>query len=82
MKFSWIGHMLRRNCLLKHVVEGKIKTGIEVTGRQGRRRNLPLDGLKEMRVSWKLKAETLGRPLRRTRFAGGYVPVIRRLGNE
>jgi hypothetical protein len=22
---NWIGHILRRNCLLKHVIEGKIK---------------------------------------------------------
>jgi hypothetical protein len=22
-KANWIGHMLRRNCLLKHVIEGK-----------------------------------------------------------
>jgi len=22
-KASWIGHMLRRNCLLKHVIEGE-----------------------------------------------------------
>jgi len=28
-----IRHMLRRNCLLKHVIEGKIKETIEVTGR-------------------------------------------------
>jgi hypothetical protein len=27
---------LRRNYLLKHVIEGKIKGGIEMTGRQGR----------------------------------------------
>jgi len=24
-KAKWIGHMLRRNCLLKHVIEGKIE---------------------------------------------------------
>ena len=24
-KASWIGHILRRNCLLKQVIEGKIK---------------------------------------------------------
>jgi hypothetical protein len=22
---NWIGHILRRNCLLKHVIEGKIE---------------------------------------------------------
>ena len=32
-KANWIGHILRRNCLLKYVIKGKI----EGTGRQGRR---------------------------------------------
>ena len=26
-KANWIGHILRRNCLLKQVMEGKIKGG-------------------------------------------------------
>jgi len=33
-KANWIGHILRRNCLLQLVTEGKIQRGIEVTGRQ------------------------------------------------
>ena len=37
-KANWIGHILRRNWLLKQVTEGKIKGGIEVTRRRGRRR--------------------------------------------
>jgi hypothetical protein len=37
-KANWTGHILRRNCLLQRVIEGKIKGVIEVTGRQGRRR--------------------------------------------
>ena len=37
-KANWTGHILRRNCLLKQVIEGKIKGQIEVTRRQGRRR--------------------------------------------
>jgi len=37
-KGDWIGYILRRNCLLKHVTEGKIDGRIEVTGRRGRRR--------------------------------------------
>jgi hypothetical protein len=37
-KANWICHILRRNCLLHRVTEGKIQEGIEVTGRQGRRR--------------------------------------------
>jgi hypothetical protein len=24
-KTNWIGHILRRNCLLKHVIEGEIE---------------------------------------------------------
>jgi hypothetical protein len=27
-KANWIGHILRRNCLLRHVIEGKIKGAI------------------------------------------------------
>jgi hypothetical protein len=36
-KANWIGHILRTNCLLRQVIEGKIKGGMEVTGRRGRR---------------------------------------------
>jgi hypothetical protein len=42
-KANFIGHILRRNCLLKQVIEGKIKGQIEVTRRQGRRRKQLLD---------------------------------------
>ena len=45
-KANWIGHILRRNCLLKHVIEGKIKGEIEVTRRRGRRRKKLLDTLR------------------------------------
>jgi len=48
-KANWIGHILRRNCFLQRVVEGKIKGGIEVTGRRGRRCRKLLDDLKERR---------------------------------
>ena len=30
-KANWIGHILRRNCLLQRVIEGKINGEIEVT---------------------------------------------------
>jgi hypothetical protein len=52
-KAEWIAHILRRNCLLKHVVEGKIEGGIEMTGRQEKRCNQLLDDLKETRGCWK-----------------------------
>jgi len=44
-KANWIGHSWRRNCLQKHVIEGKR----EVTGRRGGRRRQLLGVLKEMR---------------------------------
>ena len=44
-KANWIGHILRRYCLLQRVIEGKIKGGIEVTGRRGRKRRKLLDDL-------------------------------------
>jgi hypothetical protein len=44
-KSDWIGHILRRNCLLKEVIEGKIKGRIEVT----RRRKKLLDDLGDKR---------------------------------
>jgi hypothetical protein len=48
-KANWIGHILRRNCLLKQVIVGKKKGGVEVTGRGGRRRRRLLDDIKERR---------------------------------
>jgi hypothetical protein len=38
---------LRRNCLLKHVIEGNIEEKIEGTRRRGKRRKELLDGHKE-----------------------------------
>ena len=32
-----IGHVLRRNCLLEQVIDGRMEGRIEVTGRRGRR---------------------------------------------
>jgi hypothetical protein len=77
-KDNWIGHIWRRNCLLKHVIEGKIEGGIEVTGRRGRRRKQLLNDLKENRRYWKLKEEALDSTLWRTRFGRGCGSVVRR----
>jgi hypothetical protein len=33
-KANWIGHILRRNYVLKHVTEGKLEGRIEVMGRR------------------------------------------------
>jgi hypothetical protein len=48
-KGNWIGHILRRDCHLKEVIEGKIKGEMEVTKRRGRRRKKLLDDLKDRR---------------------------------
>jgi hypothetical protein len=76
-KANWIGHILRRNCLLQRVIEGKIQGGIEVTGRQGRRRRKLLDELKERRGYSQLKEEALDRTMWRARFGRGFGPVVR-----
>jgi hypothetical protein len=76
-KANWIGHILHRNCLLKHVIEGKLEGRIEMMRRRGRRRKQPVDDLKENRTNWKLKEEALDRTLWRTRFGKGYGPVVR-----
>ena len=70
-------HILRRNCLLKQVIEGKIKGEIEVTRRRGRRRKKPLDDLKDRRGYSHLKEEALDRTMWRNCFRGGFEPVVR-----
>ena len=76
-KANWIGHNLRRNFLLQQVIEGKIIGGIEVTGRQGRRRRKLLDELKERKGYSYLKEEALDRTMWRARFGRGFGPVVR-----
>jgi hypothetical protein len=44
-KAKWIGRILHRNCLLKHVIEGKIVG----TGRKGRKLTELNDDFKESR---------------------------------
>ena len=76
-KVNWIRHILRRNCLLKQVIEGKIKGKMEVTRRRGRRHKKLLDDLKDRRGYSHLKEEALDRTMRRNRFTGGFEPVVR-----
>jgi len=75
---KWIGHILYRNCLLQRVNEGKIKGGIEVTGRQGRRCKKLLDDLKERTGYSHLKEEALDHIMWRACFGRGFGPVIRK----
>jgi hypothetical protein len=77
-KANWIGHILRRNCLLKHVIEGKIEEIIEVTGRRGRIRKQLLNDLKEKRGY--CRSEALDHTVWRTCFGRGYGPVVRHYG--
>ena len=76
-KANWIGHILRRNYLLKQVIEGKIKGGMEVTRRRGRKRRKLLDDHKERRGYSHLKEEALDRTMWSNRFRGGFGPVVR-----
>jgi hypothetical protein len=74
---NWIGHILRRNCLLKQVIEEKIKGEIEVTRRRGIRRKKLLDDLKDRRGYSHLKEEALDRTIWRNLFGRGVGPVVR-----
>jgi hypothetical protein len=75
-KPNWIGHILRRNCLLKEVIEGKIKGRTEVTRRRGRIRKQFLDDLGDKRGYSHLKEEALDRIKWRNRFGRGCGPVV------
>ena len=72
-KVNWAGHILRRNCLLKQVIEGKMKGEMEVTRRRGRRCKNLLDELKESRGYCHLKEEALDR----TMWMNCFGPVVR-----
>jgi len=50
-KANWIDEILRRNFLLKHVIEGNI----ERTGTRGIRRKQILDDLEEKKRYWNLR---------------------------
>jgi hypothetical protein len=76
LKANWIGHILRRNCLLKDVIEGKIKGRIVVTRRRGRRRKNLLDDLGDRRGYSHLKEEALDRIKWKNRFGRGCGPVV------
>jgi hypothetical protein len=72
-KASWIGHIMHRIFLLKHVIEGKIWPRIEVMGRQGRNHKQLLGDLKEKRGNWKLNEQAPNHP----HFGRGYGPLIK-----
>ena len=71
-KANWIGHILRRNCLLQQVIEGMIKG----QRRRGRRRKKLLDDLEDSWGYCQLKEEALDRTVWRNRFGRGFGPVV------
>ena len=76
-KANWNGHILHRNCLLKQVIERKIKGEMEVTRRRGRRRRKLLDDLKDTREFSHLKEKALDCSMGRNHFGGSFEPVVR-----
>jgi hypothetical protein len=76
-KANWVGQILHKTCLLQQVIEGKIKGGIEVTNRRGRRCRKLLDDLTERTGYSHLKEETLGRTTWKDRLGRGFGPVVR-----
>jgi hypothetical protein len=72
-----IGHTLRKNCLLKHVFEGRTEGGIEVKRSRGRRRKQLLDDVKENRGYGKLKQAAVARTVWITSCVRGYGPIVR-----
>ena len=72
-KSYWICHILRRNCLLKRVIEGSKEGEIEVT----RRRKQLLDYLKEKTGYWTMEEAKLDHIHWRTLFGRGYETVER-----
>ena len=77
LKFQSRNSILRRNCLLKQVIEGKINGEMEVARRRGRRRKKLPDDLKDRRGYSHLKEEALDGTMWRNCFGGGFGPVVR-----
>jgi hypothetical protein len=69
--------MLRRNCFLKHIIEGKIEGRTYMRRIQERRCRQLQDDLKERRGYCKLKEEALDHTQYRTHTVKDYKPVTR-----
>jgi hypothetical protein len=48
IKVNWVHHIMSRDCLLKHVTEGKLEGRIEVARRRRRRCKHILDDVEEI----------------------------------
>ena len=75
-KANWIGHILRRNCLLQRVIDGKIKGGIEVTRRAEEDVGSYWMTLRQGEDTL-LKEEALYHTMWRAGFGRGFGPVVR-----
>ena len=76
-KCNWIGHVLRRNCFLKHVIEEKVEQKLERKRKQGIRRQQLLGDLMGKKRHLNLGEE---RALDRSTCRRGleaYKPVLR-----
>jgi hypothetical protein len=76
-KADWIGHVLSRSCLLKHLIAGKTERRNEVTGRKGRRPKQLLTDLKEKERILEIERRNTGCTVWTTRFGRGCGPVVR-----
>jgi len=72
-KSGRVDHILCRDCLIKHVILGKI----EGRRKRGRRRKQLLNEFKEKRLYWKLNEETVDHTVWGTRFGRGCGTVAR-----
>jgi hypothetical protein len=72
---NWIGHILRRNCFLKHVIKGQL----EGTGRRGERRKQLLNVFKETIANniMGIESRSTGLHCLESHFRNGYGPVAR-----
>jgi hypothetical protein len=75
-KANWFGHVLRKDCCLKHATEGQIKGRTQVAKRLERRKQIP-DDLEDKTRFCKFKEKALDRTLSRTGFGKCNGPVVR-----
>ena len=78
-KANWVGYVVRRNGLLKHVMKGKTYGTVR---RGKRRKGLPDHAKKTRKLKLDLKSEALDRTLWGTGFKRGYGPVVRQRGDD
>jgi hypothetical protein len=80
-KPNWIGHSLPRNCLLKQVIEGKIKGDVEVTRRREIRRKTLLADLKDRSEVIRKQLEIYGIQAVRSKYKRNWINLLERMDN-